>query len=144
MSESLSSFGNLMLLVCAWVLHKTGLPIEQVSILGVLLALDYFTGIGKSLVIGRPVTSRIGWVGLLSKTSILIIPLVLALMAKGVGIEFVGFVEYSISLLILNESYSVLANIYAIKEKKELPEWSVIELILRKIQEAAESLLEKK
>src|SRR5699024_8173619 len=130
-----------MLVLCAWVLHKTGLPIEQVSILGALLALDYFTGIGKSLAIGRPVTSRIGWVGLLSKTSILIIPLVLALMAKGVGIEFV---EYSISLLILNESYSVLANIYAIKEKKELPEWSVIELILRKIQEAAESMLSKK
>src|SRR5699024_5758262 len=140
----LSSAGNLMLVLCAWVLHKTGLPIEQVSILGALLALDYFTGIGKSLATGRPVTSRIGKVGLLSKTSMLIIPLVRAVIAKSVGSEFFVFVEYSISILILNESYSVLANIYAIKEKKELPEWSVIELILRKIQEAAESLLEKK
>src|SRR5699024_1609981 len=65
-SDGLSSAGNLMLVLCAWVLHKTGLPIEQVSILGALLALDYFTGIGKSLATGRPVTSRIGWVGLLS------------------------------------------------------------------------------
>lgn len=143
MSDWLSSFWNLLLVFFAWVIHQSGLPVEPITALGWLLLLDYVTGVGKSIAIGVPVESRTGWIGVLSKLGILAIPLAVALMAKSAQVDASSFVAYSIILLSLNEGYSVIANSYAIRHKKELPEWSVIELMLGKIQSIAEEIVRK-
>lgn len=126
--------GNFIFLAFAWVMTYTGLPSEAVVILAVLICIDFATGIGKSLAIGRPITSKRMRIGLISKLGLLLVPLVVALAAKGLTQDLVWVVDYVVNLMILSEAYSIIANVYAMKKGKEAPEWDVMSIILKQIK----------
>ena len=132
--------GNGLLGLGAWALMYTGLPAEPAAILAVLMCVDFVAGISKSRVTGIPVTSHRIKVGTISKCGVLTVPLVMALTAKGLGVEFNWIVSWSISVLILSESYSIIANVFAIRTGKIAPEWDAVSLILSKIRSVVDIL----
>lgn len=126
--------GNGLLGFGAWALMYTGLPAEPVAILTVLVAVDFISGISRAHALGEPVTSHRMGVGMLTKCGVITVPLVMALTAKGLGADFNWLVSWTVSVFILSETYSIIANIYAIKTGKIAPEWDAISLILSKIR----------
>ena len=135
--------GNGLLALGAWALMYTGLPAEPAAILAVLMCIDFVAGVSRARVIGEPVTSHRIKVGTISKCAVMTVPLVLALAAKGMGADFNWIVGWAISVLILSESYSIIANVYTIRTGKIAPEWDAISLILSKIRSAVD-LLDKR
>ena len=135
--------GNGLLGLAAWALMYTGLPAEPAAILAVLMCVDFVAGVSRARVIGEPVTSHRIKVGTISKCGVITVPLVMALTAKGLGADFNWIVNWTISVLILSESYSIIANVYTIRTGKIAPEWDAISLILSKIRSAVD-LLDKR
>ena len=131
--------GNCVMAWAAWVITYTGLPVEPATILAVLMAVDFAVGIGRARAIGEHVTSQKMKTGAISKCGVMLVPLVLALAAKGVGADLQWIVSWVVSLFILSETYSILANIYTIRTKQEIPEWDAMSVVLRKVR----SLLER-
>lgn len=117
-----------------WVLTYTGINQEVFAIFSVLVVVDFATGIGKAYMLRQSITSNKAKYGVLSKFSLLFLPVVMALAAKGVGADMGTFFTWGMNLLILSELYSVIGNIYAIRSSKELPEWDVISLIGSKLR----------
>lgn len=138
--NALSVIGNALLAIGAWVLVYTGLPAEPAAILGTLMAIDFTTGCFKSHAIGRSITSQRMRVGLMSKLGVMAIPLVLALAAKGLGVDFKWMVNWSISLFILSETYSIISNIYTAKTGNDVPEFDAVSAILKRVRALLNSL----
>lgn len=130
----LSWIGNGLLGLGAWALMYTGLPAEPVAILTVLVAVDFISGISRAHVMGEPVTSHRMGVGMLTKCGVITVPLVMALTAKGLGADFNWLVSWTVSVFILSESYSIIANIYAIKTGVIMPEFDAVSAILKKVR----------
>lgn len=130
----LSWIGNGLLGLGAWALMYTGLPAEPAAILAALMCVDFIAGVSRARVMGEAVTSHRIKVGTISKCGIMTIPLVMALTAKGLGVDFNWLVGWSISVLILSETYSIIANIYTVRTGKSAPEWDAVSLILSKIR----------
>ena len=141
--NALKWIGNILLGIGAWALAYTGLPAEPVAILTVLMCVDFVSGVSRARVIGEPVTSHKIKVGTISKCGVMTVPLVMALTAKGLGADFTWLVQWTISVFILSETYSIIANVYTIKTGKIAPEWDAISLILSKIRSAVD-LLDKR
>lgn len=135
--------GNGLLALGAWALMYTGLPAEPAAILAVLMCIDFVAGVSRARTLGEPVTSHRIKVGTISKCGVMTVPLVMALTAKGLGVDFNWIVGWTISVLILSESYSIIANVYTIRTGKIAPEWDAISLILSKIRSAVD-LLDKR
>ena len=138
MDEAMSMLvwvGNALLGLGAWALVYTGVPAEPAAILAVLMCVDFVAGISRARVMGEAVTSHRIKVGTISKLGVLTIPLVMALSAKGLGVDFNWLVGWSISVLILSEAYSIIANIYTIRTGETAPEWDAVSLVLKKIRD---------
>ena len=128
--------------IAAFVL---GLSTEAYGILGVLMLLDTITGIIRSGTIHgwRSITSHTAEVGLLAKLLLLMVPLVVALSAKGSGIDLHWVASGSLTVLILSEGYSILGNVHATYLKEDLKEFDAINFILTKLRDAVEKLIKK-
>ncbi len=135
---------NAILVGVAWFLTYVSFPVEPALILAALMALDFFSGLGRAHALKEQITSRRMKNGITSKLLLLIIPLVMALTAKGLGVDFSWLVEWSISVLILSEAYSIVANIYTVRTGVSAPEWDVISLILGKIRNAIDVIDKRK
>lgn len=120
----------------AWL----GVDEAAITALCWLLLADYVTGIAKSLRLKKPITSRIGIVGIMSKIMTFGVVLIVALVAQGTGVDTETYVTWAVSLLVINEAYSALSNIYTVQTGKELPEWSVVEMMGRKLKEIGEKI----
>lgn len=113
-----------------------GIPDKQLTILGVLMAIDVMTGIAKAYWIDpRSITSHALGVGILKKFLTVILIYTLALVGKGVNIPPAHFMEWGLSILIMAEWYSAIQNIYAVRTWKVLPEYDVISIILKKLSD---------
>ena len=145
-NETMSLFswiGSGLLGLGAWALMYTGLPAEPAAILAALMAVDFIVGIGKARAVGEPVTSLRMKNGAMSKCGVMLVPLVLALAAKGVGADLQWIVSWTVSLFILSEAYSVIANIYTIRTKQAVPEWDAMSAVLRKVRGLLERMEER-
>ena len=130
----LSWIGNGLLGLGAWALTYTGLPAEPAAILAVLMCVDFVAGISRAHALGEPVTSHQMKVGAVTKCGVLTVPLVMALTAKGLGADFNWLVSWTVSVFILSESYSIIANIYAAKTGVIMPEFDAVSAILKKVR----------
>ena len=72
--------------------------------------------------------------GIISKFSLLLIPLVLAIAAKAVSADFSYVLIVGINILVLSEVYSIVGNIYSVRTKEELPEYDAVAMIGKKIR----------
>lgn len=126
--------GNCLLGLGAWALMYTGLPAEPAAILTVLMCVDFIAGISRAHVLGEPVTSHRMKVGAVTKCGVMTVPLVMALTAKGLGADFNWLVSWTVSVFILSETYSIIANIYAARTGIILPEFDAVSAVLKKVR----------
>lgn len=126
--------GNGILALGAWVLVYTGLPAEPAAILTVLMCVDFVAGISRAHALDEPVTSHRMKVGAVTKCGVLTVPLVMALTARGLGADFNWLVGWTVSVFILSETYSIIANIYAARTGIILPEFDAVSAVLKKVR----------
>ena len=108
---------------------------DIVFILSILMIVDTFLGIVKSVYVSKLQFSfnRLLW-GLVSKAGVLLVPIILALTAKGLGYDFKWLVEIVLKLLILSEGLSSITNILSIKDKKDIKNEDFISKILHTLR----------
>lgn len=108
--------------------------VNQLMILGWMVILDFLTGTAKSYVLKIDITRKRMIDGAITKTTLFIIPLVLALLAKGVGLDAKDYLFWIISILIVAEGYGIVGNIISIKDKKQIEEKDIINIILHNLR----------
>ena len=113
-----------------------GLSIENYSILIILLVVDIITGIWRSAVLhtGDSITSRKAINGIMSKFLFLLIPVTLAVMGKGLGLDLVGLARMALGLLMFFTGYSIISNIHSIHTGKRTKEFDVVRIILMQLE----------
>lgn len=131
---TLSFLGNMFIGIVAWVIAYTELPADKALILAVLMAINFFSSIIRSSIVGHPITCRKLTHSVLSKLLIIGIPFVLALMAKGVDQDLSPIVNWSISALILTEGYKFISDAYTVATGKKLPEWDFGSILHRQMR----------
>ncbi|MBE0498582.1 MAG: phage holin family protein [Campylobacterales bacterium] len=125
---------NTAVLCLGGTLTYLGLNAEGFLLFALLILIDYITGVAKAKVLGHSITSNKMKYGIISKLSLLFIPLVLAIGAKAVSADFATILFVGINILVISEVYSIIGNIYSIRTKEELPEYDVIAILGRRIR----------
>lgn len=125
---------NVCVVCFAGLFTWLGLDVEVFIVFAFLLILDYLSGLGKARVLGHQITSNKMKYGIVSKLSLIIIPLTLALAAKGVKIDATNVLYVGMNILILSELYSIIGNIYALRTKEELPEYDAVAALGKRIR----------
>lgn len=113
-----------------------GLSFDSYFILVAFMTVDIILGITRTAVIygGRHIKSYRFTIGIISKLTMLIVPLLVVWAGKGVGVNLVFLAQWTLGALVLAEAYSILGNIHAIHIRKDVPEFDVVSWILKKIQ----------
>jgi len=115
-----------------------GIDREVFTIFAALIVVDFFTGIAAARTLNQHITSNRAKYGIVSKFSLLLIPVVLAAAIKAVGADAAVAFNWGIGLMVFSELYSIIGNIVTIRTKQVLPEWDALSLLARKIRERFE------
>lgn len=107
------------------------LDIEIVKVLFFLMLLDTLLGIIKAIVLTNTFSFKLLVLGFVSKLAILLIPVALALMSKGLNYDFKWFVTVIIDLLIVSDGISIFSNVIAIKTKNEVENFDALTIVLK-------------
>jgi hypothetical protein len=109
-----------------------------------LMLIDTAFGFTKACVMNENVSIKIMWWGLITKTLILLIPMVLALVGKGLkGYDFTPFVDVVLKVLVISEGISIITNMYIIKTKNKVKNIDFVSMLLNAIRKGMTSLLQK-
>ena len=103
---------------------------EPFFILMVLMCVDSFMGALKAIRLGQKFCFRKMLTGISLKLAFLVIPLLIALMGKGLGYDFHHPVSITLSILSISEMYSILGNIYTAKNKRVIDRLDVVSELL--------------
>lgn len=124
-------------------LFFAGLSGEAHIILAVLMVVDTLFGVIRVGVV-------YGWehirsyrlsAGVLSKLTVLGVPLFIALAGKGAGLDFLFLAQATLGLLCLAQLYSILGNVYSIRVGRDTKEFDAVAWILHRVQIAIEKVL---
>lgn len=122
-----------------------GMKTGSVKVLAILMAIDTFLGMIKAIRLGRKFSFKILAWGIVAKLSILIIPMVLALIGKVLLFEFTYFVIAIINIIIVSEGISCITNVLSIKNNKNIENTDyvtkVLNLAKKALSKAAEGIL---
>lgn len=120
-----------------------GLSTESYAILGAFMAIDMLLGITRVYTIhgGIHIKSYKAKAGVISKLTILAIPLLIVYLGKGVGLNLLPLAQWAIGAFLLAEFYSIVSNIYSIRLGKDIEEFDAVSFILKKLQKIIERLL---
>lgn len=109
--------------------------IDTVKILAILMTIDTVLGVIKTIRLGKKFSfKKLIW-GMITKVSILIVPMILALTAKALNFDFTWFVNAVLNLLVVAEAFSSITNIISIKENRELENTDFITQLLHKVRD---------
>jgi len=117
------------------------LNFEKLILLSGLLILEVITTLFKQLILLKNIKNEYIRGIILSKFIIILIPIILAITAKIVRINLKEFINIGLDLLTLSTAYAIIANIYTIRTKKEMPQIDVIKIIGDKIAAFIEVVL---
>ena len=121
--------------IYATAMAYLGIDKEAFMLFAVLLLVDYLTGLIKARRLGHSITSNKMKYGIFSKFVLILIPLMMAVLAKIIGAQNYDMVLYmGMNILAISEFYSIVGNIYSIRTKKELPEYDVVASIGNKVR----------
>jgi len=123
----------------AWL----NIDMETFGILIILMTLDSFFGAIKAVRFKKEFKFKTLIWGLCLKMCFLIIPLIVALLGKGVGGDFYLGVDIVMKILIVSEGYSIFGNIYAAKNKKEVKSIDIISILLKSLRVGLKGILDK-
>lgn len=104
---------------------------EVLTILSVLLALDYIFGVLDAYLLDRTsVTSTKMWRGLAKKLTRWMLPMIVIIILKGVWAEDIQLASTVIfSILIVTEGYSIIWHFYSINTGQKVPEIDAMKLL---------------
>ncbi len=125
------------------ILAFTELSRDIVHILAILIFIDLFTAVLRELILQTSrFKSRTLWVGVVSKSLLILIPMMLILVGKGIGIDMKWLAQLTLSILILAEAYSILGNITQIRQAdKTLDEQDAVTLLIRSIESVIKQII---
>lgn len=116
------------------------LKLDIVIILGLLMVVDTIIGIFASYIIGERLKYKRLFIGILTKISILILPLLVCILGVvynlliGTHYNFGWFLDFTIIILIANEALSIMANIGTSVTRKRVKNIDYVERLLEIIQ----------
>lgn len=125
---------NSVIVLFSAVLAYLEISQEPFTLFAILLIIDYLTGVMKAKVLCISITSNKMKYGIISKLSLLLIPITIAIGAKAVGADSHHILLAGMYILIFSEVYSIIGNIYSIRTKEELPEYDAVAMIGKKIR----------
>lgn len=128
----------------ALVVGFTSITWESLGILGFLMAVDFATGILKTVSIygfrqtflsgpQNKFKSEKAFKGIFKKVTAWTIPLILQLMGQATQIDTSGFVYSIFTAIVVTECYSIFENIRSIHYDKEIKKQDFISLIMNRI-----------
>jgi toxin secretion/phage lysis holin len=117
--------------------------VDTVKILGALMAIDTIFGIIKAIKLKHKLSFKLLMWGLVTKTSVLIIPMVLALTAKALSFDFTWFVTAILNIVVVAEAFSIVNNIISIKEGKETENEDIITRLLHAVRNGLSTIIDK-
>ena len=141
--EKQSTALNLFLLPLASLVQFLEIDAKKLSILVVLMCIDMLTGTFKAYRTKENITSRRWIAGFLSKLVVLLVPFTIALMAKGVDFDVKWFIGFSLSIMVIAESYSILGNIYTFKTGEAVAEIDAVSAIIKVLRNFLENMIER-
>lgn len=112
------------------------LDVDVVKILLWLMLIDTVSGILKAFILSKRFDFKVLFFGICSKLLVLLIPMVVALVGKGISktYDFVIVLDCILKVLVVSEGLSTITNFYVIKTKKEVKNFDVITLLLSSIR----------
>lgn len=120
-----------------------GIDTNVVEILFILMCVDTMLGGAKAVRLGQQFSfKKLLW-GMVTKLSVLVIPMVIALVAKGLSFDFKWFVLAILNILIVAEGFSAISNILSIKTKKHVENVDFISMMLKTIRKGLASVASK-
>ena len=119
------------------------IEIEMVKVLFFLMVIDTVLGVIKTLVLGHLFSFKKMALGFVSKLAVLLIPMALALMSKGLNYDFKWFVTIVMDLLIVSDGISIFSNVIAIKTKQEVENFDAMTRVLKVIRNSLIKLFRK-
>lgn len=123
----------------AWL----NIDVQIFTILIVFMCIDSILGAIKSVRLGRDFRFRTLLWGFCLKLCFLIIPLLVALLGKGMGYDLEISVDIVMKILIVSEAYSSFGNIYSAKNKVEVKRLDVVSMLLKSIRIGLRKILDK-
>lgn len=120
-----------------------GLSVESYAVLAIFMVFDTILGIARTYIVhgGKEISSARLTSGIISKLSIILIPLLMAWGGRGAGVDLAMIAQATLGMLILAELYSILGNIYAIRLREDVYEFDAVSWVLRRVQLGVERLL---
>jgi len=109
---------------------------DVVQVLCWLMFIDTFSGIIKSFVLGKSFDFKVLFFGICSKLLILLIPMVIALVGKGISktYDFTSILDAVLKVLVVSEGLSIITNFYVVKTGKDIKNFDVVTLLLSSIR----------
>ena len=118
-----------------------GIELETISILMVFMVIDTILGGVKAMRLKRKFRLRKMLMGFTVKSSFLLIPIMIALLGRSLNYDLTAIVGVSISILTVAEAYSILGNIYAIKNRVKIEKIDGVSMMLRAIRDFLKEVL---
>ncbi|WP_119792026.1 phage holin family protein [Flavobacterium anhuiense] len=139
--EMLSKFGNELKGVLYGAFIFLNISVDVVKILLILMFIDTFFGVVKSLKLNISISFKRLLLGLVSKAVCLLIPVVLALAAKGLGYNMKVLPDTIIKILVVAEVFSIVTSFYVIRTGKEPKDVDIITMLLTSIRKGLMSVV---
>ena len=114
---------------------------DVVKILLLLMFFDTCFGIAKSIKLKVKVTFGRLLEGVMSKTMCLLIPMTLALVAKGLGYDLKILPDTILKILIVAEGFSIITSFYVMRTGKEPAEVDIVTMLLTSIRKGLMGLI---
>lgn len=127
-------FWNSFVVLISGILAYLEISEEPFVLFAILLIIDYLTGLAKAKTLGHSITSNKMKYGLISKLSLILIPIVVAMGTKATGADSHYIMLSGMWILVFSEVYSIIGNIYAVRTKEELPEYDAVGLLGKQIR----------
>lgn len=125
---------NSFVILFSGILAYLEISQEPFTLFALLLIIDYITGLAKAKTLGHSITSNKMKYGLISKLSLIIVPLVVAMGAKALGADSHYVLTSGMYILILSEVYSIIGNVYSARTREEFPEYDALAMIGKQIR----------
>ena len=125
---------NTLVVILSSILAYLEIAQEPFFLYALLLLIDYATGLLKAKTLNISITSNKMKYGILSKLSLLIIPIVIAIGTKALGADGHYALMSGMYILVLSEVYSIIGNIYSTRTKEELPEYDAVAMVGKRIR----------
>ncbi|WP_422105563.1 phage holin family protein [Winogradskyella sp.] len=118
------------------------MDVDVVKILFYLMVIDTVLGVVKSLKLGYKFSMKKLGYGFISKLCVLLVPMTLAFIGKGLSYDFKWFVNVVMDILIVSDGISIFSNVLTIKTGKEVKNIDIMTSLISLIRKYFINVLE--